>query len=64
LQGGGHDAFVTPLHADGQGLVYATDLDGGDDDEGDGIALDAWPNPHALVTGITQSIDFPTTPQA
>jgi hypothetical protein len=52
---------VTPLQADGRGLVSATGLGAGDDDQGDGIAPDAWPNSHALVTGITQLIDFART---
>jgi hypothetical protein len=33
--------------------VYAADLGASDDNQGDGIALDAWPDPRALVTGIT-----------
>jgi hypothetical protein len=64
FQGGGHDAFVTALQADGREMMSSADLGGRDDDQGYGIALDAWPNSHALVTGITQSIDFPTTPKA
>jgi hypothetical protein len=41
--------------------MYTADLGAGDDDQGYGIALDAWPNSHALVMGITQSIDFART---
>ena len=58
---GGRDAFVTMLSRDGDFLVYSTYLGGGDDDEGNGIALD-WQN-HAYVTGKTLSsypARFPT----
>ena len=43
-------------------LRYATHLGGSGEGAawGHAIAVDAWPNPHALVTGITQAIDYPT----
>ena len=56
--GGGGDAFVTKLSADGAALVYSTYLGGGSTDEGLGIAAD--PAGHAYVTGFTASANFPT----
>src|SRR5262249_12686738 len=57
--GGGDDAFVARLSADGSALVYSTYLGGSSFDEGDGIAVD--PNTgDALVTGATVSTNFPT----
>ncbi len=54
--GGGFDAFVTKLNADGA-LVYSTYLGGKDQDLGLAIAADAQGN--AYVTGDTISDDFP-----
>jgi hypothetical protein len=59
--GGVQDAFVTKLNPIGSGLVYSTYLGGSDGDVGQGIALDALPNPNAYVAGATSSINFPTT---
>jgi Beta-propeller repeat/FG-GAP-like repeat len=56
--GGGEDAFVTKLDSAGNALVYSTYLGGSDDDSGAGIAVDAAGN--AYVTGLTNSINFPT----
>ena len=53
-----HDAFVTKIQADGSTLVYSTYLGGSSTDEASGIALDDLGN--AYVTGVTQSLDFPT----
>ena len=61
--GGGADAFVMKIAPLSQGptdLVYATLLGGSGDDQAQGIALDASPNPTAYVTGVTDSPDFPT----
>ncbi len=59
LGGGGTNAFVAKLTADGTALVYATYLGGsGRDDEARGIAVDA--TGAAYVTGHTESPDFPT----
>jgi beta-propeller repeat-containing protein len=56
------DAFVAKLNSTGSGLVYSSYLGGGSSfDTGNGIALDALPNPNAYVTGDTGSPDFPTT---
>ena len=55
---GSSDTFVTKLNATGRSLVYSTYLGGGDDDLGNGIAVDASGN--AYVTGTTFSTDFPT----
>jgi hypothetical protein len=59
---GNADAFVSKLNASGSTLLYSTYLGGSGMDEGTGIALDASSN--AYVVGITDSIDFPTTPGA
>ena len=57
--GGGGDAFVARLRADGSALVYSTYLGGTGDDYGYGIAVDPATG-DALVTGWTQSTNFPT----
>ena len=56
------DAFVTKLNADGSDVVYSTYLGGGDAEGGSDIAIDTVGNAH--ITGITFSLDFPTTPGA
>lgn len=57
LAGGGTDAFVTKLDANGT-LSYSTFLGGNGTDEGRGIAVDGSGN--ATVTGNTKASDFPT----
>ncbi len=56
--GGGIDAFVTKLNADGSALVYSTYLGGGSSDVGDSIAVDSGGS--AYISGGTISADFPT----
>jgi hypothetical protein len=56
--GGFSDAFVTKLNAAGNALLYSTYLGGSDRDAGNAIALDSAGD--ALVTGFTQSTNFPT----
>ena len=60
--GGGYsDAFVAEINPSQVGaasLVYSTYLGGGDEDEGNGIAVDSSGN--AYVTGFTYSLNFPT----
>ncbi len=62
------DAFVTRLNDNGTALVYSTYLGGSGDgsgiygDSGRAIAVD--PAGNAYVTGWTDSVDFPTTPEA
>ena len=56
------DAFVTKLAPGGGQLVYSTYLGGGNDDSGRDITLDA--DGCAYVTGGTDSLDFPNTPDA
>jgi Beta-propeller repeat len=56
------DAFVTKLNPAGSGLVYSTYLGGSSGDGANAIAVDAGGN--AYVTGITNSADFPVTPDA
>jgi hypothetical protein len=60
--GGDTDAFVTQLNRTGTGLLYSTFLGGGQEDAGQGIAVDTSGN--AYVTGYTESTDFPTTLRA
>jgi hypothetical protein len=61
--GGDADAFVFRLNATGNGLIYSTFLGGADSDAGYGIAqfTDSAGTPFARVTGVTYSLDFPTT---
>jgi hypothetical protein len=59
------DAFVAKFNTNLSGeesLVYSTYLGGSGSDKGFDIAVD--PVGNAYVTGVTRSIDFPTTPGA
>ena len=58
---GGSDAFVLKLNPAGDQLVYSTYLGGTREEgfEGGGLALDA--AGQAYVTGVTDSLDFPTS---
>lgn len=61
------NAFVTKLNANGTALVYSTYLGGnggvaGIGDVGYGIVVDS--NNNALITGFTQSTNFPVTKNA
>jgi photosystem II stability/assembly factor-like uncharacterized protein len=58
LPGGLDDAFITKLNPAGSALVYSTFLGGDSVDAGHAIAVDAAGN--ATVTGLTNSINFPT----
>jgi uncharacterized repeat protein (TIGR01451 family) len=60
--GGNFDGFVAKLNAGGSALVYSTYLGGGNDDQGNAIAVDALGN--AYIVGNTDSTNFPTTPGA
>ena len=53
------DAFVLKLNPAGSSPVWATYLGGLGDDAGDAIAVDASGN--VVVTGFTESTNFPTT---
>lgn len=57
--GGGNDTFVTKLSPTGSALVYSTLLGGGGSDNVQAIAVDGSGN--AFVTGVTNSLNFPTT---
>jgi hypothetical protein len=57
ILGGGTDAFVSELKADGSALVYSTYLGGSGTDSGSGIALDSSGN--AYVVGAAASANFP-----
>jgi hypothetical protein len=60
LSNGGTDAFVTKLNATGTVAVYSTFLGGSGSDTGKGIAVNAAGN--AYVTGLSDSSNFPITP--
>src|SRR5262245_44724759 len=57
--GGGGDAFVTKLDPAGSALAYSTYLGGSAFDQSFHIAVDAVGS--VYLTGITNSMDFPTT---
>jgi hypothetical protein len=57
--GGGEDAFVARVSADGTTLLFSTYLGGSGVDRGFSIAVDPTTG-DALVTGVTGSPDFPT----
>ena len=59
---GGLDVFVTRVSTDGTALVFSTYMGGGDDDSGQGIALDSTGD--VCITGSADSPDYPTTPGA
>lgn len=59
VEGGGEDAFVSKLSADGSALMYSFNYGGSDDDRGFGITLDGAGN--AYFTGQTDSSDFHTS---
>jgi hypothetical protein len=59
---GGVDLFVARISADGRSLIFATYFGGRGEDTGTAIAVDA--DGAAYVTGITSSLDYPTTPGA
>jgi hypothetical protein len=65
---GGCDAFVFILQPQGNGasdLFYSSYLGGNMKDWGNGIALRSWGSAvEVYITGITESYDFPTTPNA
>jgi hypothetical protein len=56
------DAFVAELSADGSRLLYATYLGGSGREQTLGLALDH--DGSVVVTGVTGSSNFPTTPGA
>lgn len=58
--GGGEDAMVAKVSADGATLLYASFLGGSNQDFGNGIAVDTFGD--AYVTGATDSPNFPVTP--
>jgi hypothetical protein len=60
--GGEWDAFVSKLQRDGAALAYSTYLGGAADEEADGVAVDVARRAH--VTGLSRSVEFPTTPDA
>lgn len=57
VAGGGYDAFISKLNADGSALVYSTLMGGNLDDSGAGIALDQ--SGGIYMTGFTSSANFP-----
>lgn len=59
---GNGDGFVTKLNNSGSALLYSTFLGGTDLEQAHSVVLDGATD--AYVTGLTRSIDFPTTPAA
>src|SRR5207244_10848019 len=59
LADGFDDAFVAKLNAAGSTLAYSTYLGGSFGDDGFGVAVGS--SGVAYVTGVTSSVDFPTT---
>ncbi len=55
---GAGDAFATKFNPSGAGVSYSTLVGGSGADQGKGIAVDS--SGEALLTGFTQSTDFPT----
>jgi hypothetical protein len=62
IKGSRTDVIVLKLSADGSRLLYATIIGGINSDVGSGIAVD-W-NGNAYVVGYTESLNFPTSPDA
>jgi hypothetical protein len=60
--GGGGDAFVAKLRISGWQLLFSTYLGGSKMDAAYRLSLDSSGNP--IVSGITESGDFPSTPSA
>jgi hypothetical protein len=60
--GGGTDAFITEIKADGSSILYSTFLGGSSDDHARAVALNA--SGDLLVVGNTTSPDFPVTDSA
>jgi hypothetical protein len=59
---GYYDVFVSKLSSSGDSLLWSTFLGGGSGDSGNALCLDSLGNP--VLTGHTQSPDFPVTPGA
>ncbi|MGH9775916.1 MAG: choice-of-anchor D domain-containing protein [Candidatus Acidiferrales bacterium] len=57
--GGGQDAFVTKYNAAGSAFIFSTFLGGSGTDQGNAVALNTTTG-DILVTGFTQSTNFPT----
>ncbi len=62
FNGGERDVFVAMLSSTGNALLWSTFLGGSDGERGTGLDLDPWGDP--VLTGTTESSDFPTTPGA
>ncbi len=56
------DAFVMKVSADGSRVVNSTYIGGSADDRASGVSVD--PSGNVYVTGVTNSLDFPVTPDA
>ena len=59
---GQEDVYVFKLSADGRSLLYSTLAGGGQKEHGYGLVLDS--AGHAVITGRTDSSNFPTTSHA
>ena len=56
-RGGSRDAFLVKLNATGSAILYATYLGGADNDEAEGVGVDAFGR--VVLVGETRSSDFP-----
>lgn len=61
-QAGRNNGFVSKLSADGATLLFSTYIGGVGDDRAGAIAIDRFGN--AYITGRTESVNFPTTPNS
>ncbi|MGB2905953.1 MAG: SBBP repeat-containing protein [Candidatus Aminicenantaceae bacterium] len=59
--GGESDIYIEKMKAFTGEIIYATYLGGNDYDRPRGLVVDSFGS--AYVTGVTESVDFPTTPQ-
>jgi len=60
--GGDEDVVISKINPTGTTLLYSTYIGGSNEDEASGIALDAAGN--ILITGKTESTNYPVTPTA
>jgi len=58
FNGGNRDAYISMIDSTGSYLLYSSYIGGISDDIGNSITLDSSDN--AIMTGYTESIDFPT----
>ena len=62
IGGGLGDGFITQFQSDGASLYYSSYLGGSAQDSADSVAVGS--DNSAYITGYTESVDFPTRPDA